>query len=140
MYVRSFQLADCAAVTRLLGDVLSEDCYEDTMDAFANQLSLDSHLVLVAVQDEQIIGVIIGTIDNNKGYYYRIAVDRQHRRRGVGKKLIQSLRQRFEQRNVKQVLVTVDEHTEPILFVYEAAGFSEIDFAHSFQELKIIAG
>lgn len=140
MYVRSFQLSDCTAVTALLGDALSEQCFTDTMDAFANQLSLDSNLVLVAERNEQIVGVIIGTVDNNKGYYYRIAVDRHHRRKGIGKQLIQALRNRFETRKVKRVLVTVDEHSKPILSLYESLGFSQSDFAHSYQKLKIIAG
>ena len=139
MYVRSFQLSDCSAVTSLLGEVLSDDCFDETMDAFANQLSLDSELVLVAEKNEQIIGVIIGTIDNNKGYYYRIAVDRHFRRKGVGKMMIQSLRSMFERRNVKKVLVTVDEHNEPILFVYESLGFPDTVNVDAIQKLKIIA-
>lgn len=140
MRIRPFRLSDCTAVTQLLDDVLSETCYTVTMDAFANQLSLDSDLVLVAEEKEDIIGVIIGTIDNNNGYYYRVAVDRNHRRKGVGKRLVQSMRRLFEQRKVKNILVTVDEHTEPILFLYESLGYSSEDFTHSTHKLKIIAG
>ena len=46
MIVRSFRLSDYSEVTGLLAEVFSEECYRDTMEAFANQLSWDSELVM----------------------------------------------------------------------------------------------
>ncbi|KRE22746.1 GNAT family N-acetyltransferase [Paenibacillus sp. Soil522] len=140
MNVRSFQLSDYRPITALLEDVLTEECYEQTMEAFARQLSWDSDLVLVAVENSEIVGMIIGTIDNNKGYYYRIAVSPLHQRKGIGKALIQALRQRFEQRNVTKILITADEHNEPVLPLYESMGYVANDFIRSFQKLSIVAG
>ena len=85
MDVRSFQLADYQPVTELLETVLSEECYEQTMEAFARQLSWDSELVLVAAVGDEIAGIMIGTIDNGRGYYYRIAVHPKYQRQGIGK-------------------------------------------------------
>jgi ribosomal protein S18 acetylase RimI-like enzyme len=138
MLVRSFQLADYRPVTVLLEDVLTETCYEETMEAFARQLSWDSELVLVAEKDEQIVGMIIGTIDNNKGYYYRIAVAKSHQGKGIGKALIAALRQRFEQRKVSKILVTVDVHNEVVLPVYESAGYRASDFSRTPHRLSIV--
>src|SRR5690242_10721450 len=104
MDVRSFQLSDYQPVSQLLETVLSAECYEQTMEAFARQLSWDSELVLVASVDNEIAGIVIGTIDNNKGYYYRIAVHPEFQRQGIGKSLIRSLKQRFEQRNVQKIM------------------------------------
>lgn len=140
MNVRSFQLSDYRPITALLEDVLTEECYEQTMEAFARQLSWDSDLVLVAVENSEIVGMIIGTIDNNKGYYYRIAVSPSHQRKGIGKALIQALRQRFEQRHVTKILITADEHNEPVLPLYESMGYVANDFIRSFQKLSIVAG
>ncbi|OBZ10967.1 MULTISPECIES: GNAT family N-acetyltransferase [Bacillales] len=140
MNVRSFQLSDYRSITALLEDVLSEECYEQTMEAFARQLSWDSDLVLVAVENSEIVGMIIGTIDNNKGYYYRIAVSPLHQRKGIGRTLIQALRQRFEQRHVTKILITADEHNEPVLPLYESMGYVANDFIRSFQKLSIVAG
>ncbi|REE90531.1 ribosomal protein S18 acetylase RimI-like enzyme [Paenibacillus taihuensis] len=140
MDVRSFQLADYRPVTELLETVLTEQCYEQTMEAFARQLSWDSELVLVAADGEDIVGIIIGTIDNGRGYYYRLAVHPNYQRQGIGKKLIGSLRGRFEQRNVSKILVTADEHNEPILSLYESLGYAATDFFRSFQKLSIVTG
>ncbi|GKU80598.1 GNAT family N-acetyltransferase [Paenibacillus sp. L3-i20] len=140
MNVRSFQLSDYKQLTVLLEEVLTTECYEQTMEAFARQLSWDSDLVLVASNQSEIVGMIIGTIDNNKGYYYRIAVSPLHQRSGIGKLLVSSLRQRFEQRNVSKILITADEHNEPVLPLYESMGYDATDFFKSFQKLSIVAG
>jgi len=109
------------------------------MDAFANQLTLDSELVLVAEENEQVVGVIIGTIDNNQGYYYRIAVEKSSQRKGIGKKLIQVMKKQFEKRKVKKILVTADMHNQPILPLYESLGYHATDFSQS-NKLRIISG
>ncbi|HZG77284.1 MAG TPA: GNAT family N-acetyltransferase [Paenibacillus sp.] len=140
MYVRSFQLSDYAEVTQLMENSLSEACFHDTMEAFARQLSWDSSLVMIAETEGTIVGVVIGTIDNNDGYYYRIAVDPFHRRKGVGKTLIQSLQERFVERKVNRILVPVDDHNEPVLPVFESLGFDMSSFTKAFKKLSIVAG
>ncbi|MCD1258733.1 GNAT family N-acetyltransferase [Paenibacillus athensensis] len=138
MHVRSFQLADTSSVTTLLQEVLSENCYEDTIEAFARQLSWDTDLVLIAEEADQIVGLIIGTIDNNNGYYYRIAVAAPFQRQGIGKALIEAMKQRFLQRKVNKIMVTVDAHNEMVLPVYESAGYSSSDFSRAAHRLSIL--
>ena len=120
--------------------VLSESCYEETKEAFARQLGWDSDLILVAEAEGEIAGVIIGTIDHNRGYYYRVAVHPDHQRKGYGKALIAALKIRFEQRKVTQIMVAADEHNEKILSLYESMGYAAKDFLHSFKKLAIVAG
>ena len=138
MIVRSFQLSDYIPVQELLADVLSEDCYEETMVAFARQLTLDSELVLVAEINQDVVGILIGTIDeNNHGYYYRIAVAKEHRHKGIGKALISKMRQRFELRKVSKIMVAADIHNQPVLPLYESLGFTP---GESFRTLRIVNG
>ena len=128
MQIRTFRLSDYFYVNQLLAEVLSEACYNETNSALARQLSWDSELVMVAEDEAQecILGVIIGTIDNNNGYYYRIAVDSEHRRKGIGKQLILAMGNRFRQRDVNRILIAVDEHEESQeLSVFDAVGYFE---------------
>ncbi|WP_314000281.1 GNAT family N-acetyltransferase, partial [uncultured Paenibacillus sp.] len=69
-----------------------------------------------------------------------IAVHPDHQRKGIGKSLITSLKQRFEQRNVSRILITADEHNEPILSLYEEMGYAAQDFFRSFRQLSIVNG
>lgn len=140
MVVRSFQLSDYVRITELLEQVLSGKALEDTMNAFARQLNWDSGLVLVAAEEGNIIGVMLGTIHGNKGYYYRVAVHPEHQRRGVGSALIQSMKLRFQQRQILHAVVPVDDYNEPLLPMYEKMGCQETDFNRSFGKLSILAG
>ncbi|ANS76924.1 GCN5 family acetyltransferase [Paenibacillus yonginensis] len=141
MRVRSFQLSDATHVTELLQVSLSEECYEDTRRAFARQLSFDSGLIMVMEEEEGeagIIGVLIGTIDQNLGCIYRVAVHPEHRRRGVGKALVQAMEQRFQQRNVSKIVVAGDEHNKAAMPLYEAMGYAG-RMLEAFQKLSIAA-
>ncbi|MFC0215590.1 GNAT family N-acetyltransferase [Paenibacillus chartarius] len=138
MIVRSFQLADYQPLSGLLEDVLTEECYEDTMQAIARQIGWDSDLVLVAEQDDEIVGMVMGTIDNNTGYFYRVAVANGHQRKGIGKSLIAALKQRFLIRRVNKIMITVDIHNEVVLPVYESAGYRASDFSRTPHRLAIL--
>ncbi|WP_281890202.1 GNAT family N-acetyltransferase [Paenibacillus sp. YYML68] len=138
--VRSFQLSDSVAVTNLLQNVLCDECYTETMKAFGRQLAWDSELILVAEENEEIVGVVVGTIDKEKAYFYRIAVGQDHQRRGIGQALIEALRQRFVGRKVHRIMVTVDTHNEVVLPVYEKAGYQPDDFSRAAHRLSIVAG
>ena len=138
MIVRPFQLSDYAQTHRLLSEVLTEECYKDTIEALARQLSLDSELVLVAEKENELVGIIIGTIDNNMGYYYRIAVGTAHQRKGIGKEMIAALKNRFIERKVRKIMVSVDAHNEPILPLYRSMGYDPADFVAP--KLRIMVG
>lgn len=140
MQIRSFQLSDYRMVIELLQVVLSEECCEETMGAFARQLSFDSDLVLVATMEDTIAGVMIGTIDQHKGYVYRIAVRPEYQRQGVGKALAAAMNARFRQRNVLKVLVASDKHNEGLRPFYEALRDVKFDFVRPSRPLAIVAG
>ncbi|GIP19660.1 hypothetical protein J40TS1_53020 [Paenibacillus montaniterrae] len=140
MNVRSIQLADYRSIKELFEEVLSEEACEQTLVAFSRQLGWDSDLVIVAEADEQIVGVIIGTIDNNKGYYYRIAIAQNYQQQGIDKELVHALKQRFDQKKVSKIYVTADEYNEPIFKLFESLGFATTDFIRSFQKLSIVSG
>lgn len=137
MIVRSFQLSDYVAISSLLESEYGSD---HTMSAFARQLSWDSELVLVAQEEHDIVGVMIGTIDKNKGYYYRVAVHPGYRRRGIAKSLIQTLRKRFVKRGVSQILVPLDDYNESLFPVFQSAGCPAEDVSRTFQKLSILTG
>lgn len=140
MVIRSFQLSDYVQVTQLFQEALTEDCYEQTMEAFARQLSWDSELVLVQYADGEIQGAIIGTIDNNKGCYYRLAVHPDALYKGVGKALTTALQQRFESRKVKGICIAGDEHNQALLPFFAKMGFDASNVLKHFQKLRIVAG
>lgn len=145
MNVRPFRLSDYLPATQLLKASLSNECCEKTLEAFTRQLSLDGELVLVAERKElsgeqAIIGLAIGTVDRNNGYYYRLAVHPDYRYQGVGKALIAGLGKKFQQRHVKNIMIAVDEYSEAILPWFEALGYGAKDMLRSLSRLRIVVG
>ncbi len=138
MHVRSFQLSDCTPVTELLQIALSEDCYENTMEPFSRQLAWDSDLIMVAEENGEIVGALIGTIERNNGCYYRIAIHPDYRRKGIGKALISAMEQRFQSRKVSRIMVAGDEHNAAAMPFYEAMGYGASQILRSFQKLSIL--
>jgi ribosomal protein S18 acetylase RimI-like enzyme len=140
MIVRSFQLSDYADTTSLFQKVMCEDCYEETIKAFGRQLKWDSELVLVAVENDQVIGAIIGTIDKNKAYYYKIAVHPDHQRRGIGRTLVDALKEKFVKRRVMKIMVASCEHSDAVIPLFQSAGFHAADFFNQYRKLSIVSG
>ncbi|MCR8643086.1 GNAT family N-acetyltransferase [Paenibacillus sp. N1-5-1-14] len=138
MLIRDFKLSDYGLISALLEDTLSEECFVETMQALGRQLSWDSELILVAELNGEVVGMIIGTIDNNKGYFYRIAVIKEHQGKGIGMSMVNALKQRFELRQVQKVMISIDRHNEIAIPTYLSAGYQESDFARSPERLSIV--
>lgn len=139
MHVRSFQLSDCTSVTELMQVALSEECYRNTMGPFSRQLSWDSELIMVAEEDDEIVGALIGTIEHNHGCYYRIAVHPDYRRQGIGKALVSAMEQRFQVRKVSRIMIAGDEHNQAAMPLYEAMGYGANKILEAFQKLSIVS-
>ncbi|WP_379127707.1 GNAT family N-acetyltransferase [Paenibacillus sp. sgz500958] len=138
MHVRSFQLSDVSPVTELLQNALSEECFESTMEPFSRQLSWDSDLIVVAEEEGEIVGALIGTIEKNHGCYFRIAVHPDYQRRGIGRSLVNAMESRFQARKVSGIFVAVDEHSASVLPLYEAMGYGEDQIFKSVRKLSIV--
>lgn len=139
MRIRTFQLSDYRSVAELLQVSLSEDCCEETMAALAKQLSWDSELVLIAEREDSVIGAMIGTIDRNQGYIYRIAVHPDHRGEGVARTLLSAMDQRFRQRNVFKIQIAGDKHNEKLRPFYQSLSDLTIGFVTLSKPLAIMA-
>ncbi|AOZ92350.1 GNAT family N-acetyltransferase [Paenibacillus crassostreae] len=139
MHVRSFQLSDCKPVTELLQVALSEECFENTIQPFSRQLQWDSDLIMVAEEDGEIVGALIGTIEYNHGCYFRIAIHPDYRRRGIGKALVKAMEQRFQQRKVSRIMIVGDEQNLTSMPFFEAMGYGANKIMEAFQKLSIVA-
>jgi ribosomal protein S18 acetylase RimI-like enzyme len=140
MLVRPFQLSDYRSVEALLEATLCGECFEETREALIRQLSMDSELVQVAEVDDQLVGLLIGTMDGKQGFVYRICVHADFRRQGVGDALVKAVNARFRSRNVREVVAVVDGHRKHIAPFFESVGLAPVDLAESSRQLAIAAG
>jgi ribosomal protein S18 acetylase RimI-like enzyme len=123
MLIRSFRLGDYAAIMRIWQETGLDGKETESLDALAKQLSWDSELVMVAEQEGKVVGVVVGTIDGTRAYFYRLAVLPEHQGSGIGRKLVEALENRFRQRGVNRVLIMVNQDNTEVLPFYHSLGY-----------------
>ena len=115
MLLRSFQLSDVHDVSRIWQLTASRDSERETLQELAKQLARDRDLVLVAEVDGRIVGAIVGTMDGSTGFFYCLAVHPDYQGRGIGRRLVSTLEERFRQKGAKRIWITIDEGTRKLL-------------------------
>lgn len=123
MKVRSFRLGDYAAITLIWRETGLDNREAETLDDLAKQLAWDSELVLVAEVEQKVVGVVVGTLDGTRAYFYRLAVDPNYQGLGVGKELVQALETRFRQRGATQVIVMLNQDKKEVMPFYYSLGY-----------------
>lgn len=95
MRIREFQLSDYEPVVELwreAGLILRPG---DEREGIELKLQRDPDLFLVAEEDQQILGVVLGAWDGRRGWINHLAVRSGHRRSGIGKSLVRELEKRL---------------------------------------------
>lgn len=123
MNIRSFRLGDYAAITLIWRETGLEKKETESLDDLAKQLAWDSELVLVAEVEDRVVGVIVGTLDGTRAYFYRLAVDPAYQGRGVGKELVGALEKRFKQRGATKVIIMVNQDNDQVMPFYHRLGY-----------------
>jgi ribosomal protein S18 acetylase RimI-like enzyme len=123
IFVRPFRLADYAAVIQIWKEASMSLEKSDTLEAVAKQLAWNSDLILVAEVEEQVVGVVVGSMDGYRAYFYRMAVLPAFQKQGIGKKLMQSLEKRFSEKGAKQIFIHVDQVNDRSLGFYQGLGY-----------------
>lgn len=81
---------------------------------------------LVAVEDEKVIGYSIGIIRfKDLGHIISIAVDKDYRGKGIGKKLLKETIENLAKMEVKRIRIEVRESNEIAINLYKKFGFME---------------
>jgi len=107
------------------------DAPKDFQNHLMSTLRSRAAYVLVAQAHEQVIGYIMGEVQERKPIYPAgkyafisdICVTAAHRRSGVGRALVQNLLERFQQRGVTAVELFVAEANPVSVAFWQAMGF-----------------
>ncbi len=77
------------------------------------KIKRDPDLFLVAENDGQLIGAVIGGFDGRRGMVYHLAVDESHRRRGIADQLMIELEKRLVAKGcIRSYLLVQAENAE----------------------------
>ena len=100
MRIRRFELRDHPAAVALWE---SGGMSPASLEEVERKLERDPELFLVAEDGLGLVGVVMGSYDGRRGWIFRLAVDPAHRRRGIGRALVEELEHRYAAMGVRRL-------------------------------------
>lgn len=133
MNIRLYIHADYPAVRQILEKVGLYDSDWDAEDNVNGMVDLHDDAVIVAVEDDKIIGSVylvhFGTRVCN---LFRLAVDPQYQGRGVGTALLQYVEQMMKEKGVTGIGFFVDTENPELQAFYEKRHFHKSSHAWNY--------
>lgn len=123
MHIREFHLNDYESVVELWresGLVLRPG---DEREGIELKLQRDPDLFLVAEDDGDILGVVLGAWDGRRGWINHLAVRREHRRSGIGKALVGELERRLIGKGALKVNAQIYQSNKSSLAFFKALNY-----------------
>ncbi|MBQ8727290.1 MAG: GNAT family N-acetyltransferase [Oscillospiraceae bacterium] len=125
MEIRKMEISDYKSVYNLwlsckgmgLNDV------DDSEKGISRFLERNPETCFVAVDNDEIIGVILCGNDGRRGYIYHTAVKPSERNKGIGTKLVDRAMKAFENIGITKVALVVFEKNETGNTFWEKKGF-----------------
>jgi ribosomal protein S18 acetylase RimI-like enzyme len=110
--IRPAQPGELGAVLELWRGGAAEPTHTDDAEGLRTLLQRDANALLVALDDNVIVGSIIAAWDGWRGSIYRLVVAPTERRRGLGRQLLEAAERRLTAagaRRMQAVVVATDD-------------------------------
>lgn len=99
----------------------------DEPDEIQKKLQRDPDLFLLAENDGQVIGAVLGGFDGRRGLVYHLAVAEKYRNQGVGTLLMEELEKRFQEKGCIRIYLLVTRENREATEFYEKRGWQKMD-------------
>jgi ribosomal protein S18 acetylase RimI-like enzyme len=122
--VRSARANDAGEVLRLWA--AARTSYATTSDdrgAIERLLGRDRDSLLVAERDGRLVGALVAAWDGWRGNMYRLAVEPDERRRGVGTALVREGERRLREHGARRVTALIGADDETAAGLWAATGY-----------------
>ena len=123
--LRPGQPADVDAVLALWRDADAEPTHTDDAAGLAMLLERDADALIVAVDDDRLIGSVIAGWDGWRGSIYRLVVAPSHRRAGLGRRLLGAAEERLGRGGARRSQAIVVETDQQATSFWRASGWAE---------------
>ncbi|WP_125717961.1 GNAT family N-acetyltransferase [Flavobacterium ustbae] len=129
--IRKIQTIDLNFVYKSICELENEVFdFEIFKGIFVENISNPNHLYLIAESENESLGFITFHIQNLLhhcglvGEIQEFFIDKNHRGKGVGRKLVDEILKRSEQNNLKSIEVTTNKKRVENVLIYENLGFT----------------
>lgn len=98
----------------------------DSRRAIKAQMRADPDFFLGAFEDSHLIGTVIISCEGRKGWINRLAVDPEHRRKGIARALIVEAERVLRERGIRVYCVLIKDSNESSRNLFKKAGYKEL--------------
>jgi len=124
--IRSARVQDIAAVLDLWGAAGSVPTVgDDPPEGLTRLLATDPRALIVAEIEGVLAGSLIAAWDGWRGSFYRLAVAREHRRKGLATRLLREGEQRLRARGAIRLTAIVAADEEGAMAFWRAAEYAQ---------------
>lgn len=99
----------------------------DGPDGIQKMLAYDPGMFLVAEEDGQIVGTVIGGFDGRRGLIYHLAVRASSRGQGIGSRLMEEIETRLRSKGCSRCYLLVTSDNPEGMRYYEKHGWERMD-------------
>ena len=96
---------------------------DDSREGIARFLERNPNTSFVALENENLIGIILGGHDGRRGYIYHLSVNVNYRKNGIGSELVKNCLDAFKQEKISKVALLVFKYNEVGNSFWEKQGF-----------------
>ena len=96
---------------------------DDSKEGISRFLERNPNTSFVAIQNEKLIGIILGGHDGRRGYIYHLSVNVNYRKNGIGSELVKNCLESFKQEKISKVALLVFKYNEVGNLFWEKQGF-----------------
>lgn len=111
-------------------------CFSDpwTAEQIASQRTGENHVFLAAVEAGETLGYISLMYVLDEGYIGNVAVAPEHRRRGLGRALVEAMTARARQLELAFLTLEVREGNLPARSLYARCGYRDVGLRKNYYE------
>ncbi|QQG39846.1 MAG: GNAT family N-acetyltransferase [Candidatus Aenigmatarchaeota archaeon] len=135
--IRDYTDADYNQVKQIL---IEGNLFDETLDSRDNlrkKIERDPASIIVAVFDNRVIGNAYIVEDGWAHFIFRLSVSKEHRKRGVGKLLMQAAEKRMKDRGTPEVGLLVRSDDNELVGYYKKQGYTHSEKTFRFMWKKL---
>jgi ribosomal protein S18 acetylase RimI-like enzyme len=124
MRIREFKLSEYEEVMSLWKESGLVVRPGDDIEGIKLKLERDPELFLVAEEDDEILGVVMGAWDGRRGWINHLAVKQDHQRMGIGTALVRELERRMKRKGARKVNAQIYQWNQRSIDFFKTAGYT----------------
>ena len=125
MQIRTMKIADYEKVYALwmYCKNMGFNDIDDSKEGISRFLERNPNTSFVAMENDELLGIILGGHDGRRGYIYHMSVAEKYRKKGIGSALVKKCLESFKNEKISKVALLVFKYNETGNAFWEKQGF-----------------